>query len=232
MLLPSTFPQVSWTGVSHVVLGSRSWSRKTLLQQLSPPPLTLTAADINEEAAAAASNACTARDTVLSIGLAKLRAVLPFHVSPGDGSRRGVKGVAGRTLVICGDAVVTHGDAILGKPATVDAARALLRTYHMAPVTTVSSLVVADAEGGAYWAGIDEAEVYFHALPDAVIEAMLADGGMESAGALRIEHAAVQPFIDCIVGDLSAVMGFSQPLCARLVAAALDDNDAGTPLSV
>lgn len=72
------------------------------------------------------------------------------------------------------------------------------------------------------WSGVDEAEVYFHPMPNHVIEELVLNGGsMQSAGGLRIEHPLVEQYTDCIIGHKSAVMGFSTPLANRLLEQAI-----------
>lgn len=293
-------PEVSWRGVSRLILGSKSWSRKTLLQQLHPPPFDVIVADIDEKAITADNPT----DLVTRIAIAKARALLqrpavtkqvPLPASPMPNSttppttppttsttattgtgvaptgscnkkskkKRNVTDATatdpddldshhdsdeddddnddddsdddddeGRTLMICGDAVVVHKGVVLGKPKDKEQAVQFLRSYADAPVTTVSSIVVVDVRSRCYWAGVDEAEVYFRGLPDRVIHKLVDDGGaLQSAGALRIENADVQPFVECIVGDMSAVMGFSQPLLASLVSSIMIDEMEGTKLA-
>lgn len=265
-MMPSTIPTVSWTGVSRVILGSKSWSRRMLLGQLEPPGLDYVVADIDEHAAAKDCGDA-ARDIVSKVGIAKARAIMskPSLLRPVLSAPKEEKSTAtddpdafenqddmdaddddddddghdsmtnssdgGTVLLICGDALVTHGGKVVGKPANRDEARTWLKSYGGGlPVTTVSSIVITDVRQNVFWSGVDEAEVYFRPLGEAVIEKVLDDGALQSAGALRIEHPDIQPFIECIVGDISAVMGFSQPLCAQLVTDALNDTGVSTQL--
>lgn len=206
-------PSVSWDRVSRLILGSQSWSRRTLLQELGPPPFDTIVPDIDERAIAADSP----RALVVAIARAKARALLgrPDVAAVCAAQRESEPGK--KTLLICGDAVVTHKGAVLNKPADAGDARRMLRGYADAPATTVSAAVVVDVATGLCCQAVDEAEVYFRALPDAVVDRVIADGALQSAGGLRIEHEAVQPFVECVVGDVSAVMGFSLPAVARLV---------------
>lgn len=207
-----------WAGLSRLVLGSKSWSRRTLLQELNVPEFEIQVADIDERAISAP----TPQELVLQIGIAKARALSDrVKVSDDDGT----------TLLVCGDSVVTHGGSVLGKPRDVSHARSILRSYATAPATTVSSIVVLDIRRGVYWAGVGEAEVYFRAMPDEVIEEMIETGGaMESAGALRIEHPKVKMYTECIIGERSAVMGFPLSLAERLLQQALRGGDDGTSI--
>lgn len=229
-MMPATPPNINWSGVSRVILGSKSWSRKTLLREVKAPAFDIIVPAIDERAIKRDS----ARDLVLAIAVAKARALVTrgevVVAGPRASDSTAGPSPTGKTLLICGDAVVTHKGAILGKPRDVEEAWAFLRSYADAPVTTVCSVVVVDVGRRVFWSGVDEAEVYFRPLHDEVIGRVIDDGALESAGGLRIEHVAIQPFIDCVVGHVSAVMGFSQPVLADLVQRALSDHPSGEKL--
>lgn len=208
---PRKVSDANWRGLQRLILGSKSWSRRTLLAELGVPAFTIVSPDIDETSIRHAD----ARVLVLSIAQAKARALL----SRGDVRAEG----PGKTLLVCGDSVVKHKDRILEKPDSEDEARAFLRSYATAPATTVSSVVVVDVGERRVWEGIDEAEVYFREMPEDVIEELVTTGGsMESAGGLRIEHPRVAQYTECVIGHRSAVMGFSQPVVERLMREALE----------
>lgn len=211
----------SWTGLAKLVLGSKSWSRKTLLRELNVPEFSIVVADIDEDAIPGS----TPPALVLAIGLAKAHAILDSkHIEPASDA-------LGKTLLVCGDSVVTHKGQVLGKPRSKEHARATLRSYASAPATTVSSIVVVDVATSRCWAGVGEAEVYFRAMPDSVIDELVENGGsMESAGGLRIEHPLVEKYTECIIGEKSAIMGFPQGLAERLLRNAIADDEGGKPL--
>lgn len=194
------------------MLGSKSWSRRTLLSELGVPSFDIVVPDIDEESIRGGSP----NELVLAIGNAKVRALLArSEVLPAPPQ-------TGKTLLVCGDSVVKHKDRILEKPRDEDEARSFLRSYATAPATTVSSIVVVDVASKRKWEGVDEAEVYFREMPEDVIEELIRTGGsMESAGGLRIEHPRVAQYTECIIGHRSAVMGFSQPLVTQLLEHAL-----------
>lgn len=202
-LLFGDMPSIeTWSGVSRLILGSTSWSRSHLLRTLNPPDFETIAPDIDERSI----HAPTPQALVLSIGLAKAAALLPRIKTSPD------------TYLIVGDSVVTHKSSVLGKPTSADHARQILKSYATAPATTVSSVVVIDVSRRLYWGGVSEAEVYFRAFPDDVIEELIESGGaMQSAGGLRVENPIVERYTDCILGEKSAVMGFSTSLCERLI---------------
>lgn len=201
-----------WHGLAKLVLGSKSWSRRTLLAELQVPPFTLAVPDIDE----GSIRHSDARELVLAIGNAKAVALLARSaVEPAPAA-------AGKTLLVCGDSVVRHKGRVLEKPADENEARAFLKSYATAPATTVSSVVVVDVASRKKWQGVDEAEVYFREMPEDVVEELVTNGGaMESAGGLRIEHPLAVRYTECIIGHRSALMGFSQPLVEELMLKAL-----------
>lgn len=197
-----------WASISRLVLGSKSWSRRTLLQQLCVPEFEIQVPSIDERAIRHRDP----RIMVLNIAIAKARHLIPL-IHPAD---------SGKTILITGDSVVTHKHHVLGKPADVAEAHALLTSYSTAPSTTIASIAVVDVAKRLVWSGVDEAEVYFHSMPPNVVHNLANEAGaLESAGALRIEHPDVQPYIECVIGHKSALMGFSLPLAERLLSKAL-----------
>lgn len=208
--MPTT--STRWHGIAKLILGSKSWSRRTLLSELKVPPFSLVIPDIDESKIRIED----ARELVLAIGNAKAVALLDRNaVEPAPAA-------SGKTLLVCGDSVVKHKDRILEKPVDMAEARAFLKSYASAPATTVSSIIVVDVVARKKWEGVDEGEVYFREMPDDVIEELVTKGGaMESAGGLRIEHPLAVQYTECMIGYRSAVMGFSQPLAEELLLRAL-----------
>ena len=206
-------------------MGSKSWSRRTLLSTIDGlPGFDIVVADIDEEAVIAGKS-LSPQETVAEIGLAKARALLASGKIPL------VKKAGG--FLITGDSVVTHKGMILGKPKDKTEARSILTSYAsgVAPATTVSSVVVVDLGRNVYWKAVDEAEVYFREMPQAVIDELLeSNDTLESAGALRIEHPLVEKYTDCIIGERSSVMGFPTLVVERLLRNACQSIDNGTPL--
>lgn len=202
-----------WSGLAKLVLGSKSWSRRTLLSELQVPPFEIVTPDIDESSIRHPS----AVKLVLALGNAKARAIIDRNVIELPSEK------LGKTLLICGDSVVRHKGMILEKPNNYDQAKQYLNSYATAPATTVSSIIVVDVARKWKWQGVDEAEVYFRKMPENVIDELVKNGGaMESAGGLRIEHPLAVKYTECIVGDKSAVMGFSQPLVRQLIHQALE----------
>lgn len=201
-------------GIASLVLGSKSWSRSTLLAEVVSD-FSVAVAGIDESAIRDEN----ARNLVLLLGHAKADALLVAGSLPDRPER------PGKHLMITGDSVVTHKGRILEKPETAEEAREFLESYATAPATTVSSIVVTDLVSGMRWDGVAEAEVHFRRLPDDVIDDLIQNGGsMESAGGLRIEHPSVERYTDYILGEKSAVMGFSTLLCEDLLTRAVSGD--------
>lgn len=137
-------------------------------------------------------------------------------------------------LVITADQVVAHDGQIREKPGSVDEARQFMRTAGESASETVSAIVVTDSVTGRRVAGIDVVRIYLRPLPDEIIEDRIADGEIfYCAGALRIEDPVIEPYIECIDGDLDSVMGLPKLLTARLIAellAAIPSFDQQTRL--
>uniref|UniRef100_A0A0D9XT00 Maf-like protein n=1 Tax=Leersia perrieri TaxID=77586 RepID=A0A0D9XT00_9ORYZ len=74
------------------------------------------------------------------------------------------------TLLITSDIVVVHEGIIREKPTTKEEARQFLNGYSGGHVSTVGSVVVTNLTTGKRFGSLDKAEVYFHDIPDEVIE--------------------------------------------------------------
>eukprot|EP00173_Palmaria_palmata_P005415 Plantae.Rhodophyta-Palmaria_palmata.ctg9586.p1 GENE.Plantae.Rhodophyta-Palmaria_palmata.ctg9586~~Plantae.Rhodophyta-Palmaria_palmata.ctg9586.p1 ORF type:complete len:216 (+),score=32.18 Plantae.Rhodophyta-Palmaria_palmata.ctg9586:36-683(+) len=202
------------------ILGSGSWSRRTILADIIPTFATA-CADIDESAIRDAD----ARKLVLLLGRAKADALIDSSALSAAVSSLPKRPCS---LLITGDSVVTHKGQILEKPSSKGEARRFLESYATGPATTVSSVVVTDLESGARWEGVAEAEVHFRKMPDDVIEELIETGGsMESAGGLRIEHPKVERYTDYVLGEKSAVMGFSKGLVEDLLLKATGSRGEG-----
>jgi len=66
--------------------------------------------------------------------------------------------------------VVVHEGIIREKPTTKEEARQFLKGYSGGHVSTVGSVVVTNLTTGKRLGSLDKAEVYFHDIPDEVIE--------------------------------------------------------------
>jgi len=207
-------------GLGRLILGSSSPTRRSILASMGFTDLYLRPAGIDENAIRFED----ATKLVSALAHAKADAVLaslaadpaPPPPPTSDGAP------VGATLLLTGDQVVVHAGRILEKPRNADDVRAYLAGYGSSPAVTVGSTVVTDVATGRRWEGADRAEVYFRPLPSAVVEGLIEEGAVFGcAGALMVEHALVGPFVECVVGEQSAVMGLSKTTTRGLIEAAL-----------
>jgi septum formation protein len=94
--------------------------------------------------------------------------------------------------------------------------------YSGSHVATVGSVVVTNLTTGKRLGSLDKAEVYFHDIPDEVIENLIDEGVVfRVAGGLLLEHPLTLPFVEAVVGSSDSVMGISKDLANKLIQDAL-----------
>ncbi|XP_072990327.1 uncharacterized protein [Typha latifolia] len=126
------------------------------------------------------------------------------------------------TLLITSDIVVVHEGIIREKPTTKEEARQFLKGYSGGHVSTVGSVVVTNLKTGRRCGGLDIAEVYFHDIPDEIIESLIDEGIVFNvAGGLLLEHPLTLPFVEQVVGATDSVMGLPKALTEKLIHEAL-----------
>eukprot|EP00249_Psilotum_nudum_P015449 c25333_g1_i5 orf=460-780(+) len=97
-------------------------------------------------------------------------------------------------------------------------------SYSMAAASTVGSVLVINLTTGKKSGGWDTAEIYFHQIPDEVIDSLINEGSvLYVAGGLMVEHPLISPLIDAIVGTLDSVMGLPKDLTNSLIKEVLQD---------
>ncbi|KAL4649968.1 hypothetical protein ACB092_01G052100 [Castanea dentata] len=65
-------------------------------------------------------------------------------------------------------------------------------------------------------------QVYFHTIPDEIIEKLIEEGTvLYVAGGLITEHPLILPFIKQVVGTIDSVMGLPKALTEKLIKEAL-----------
>ncbi|XP_073103560.1 uncharacterized protein [Elaeis guineensis] len=126
------------------------------------------------------------------------------------------------TLLITSDIVVVHEGIIREKPTSKEEARQFLKGYSGDHVSTVGSVVVTNLKTGRRYGGLDKAEVYFHDIPDEIIENLIDEGVVfRVAGGLLLEHPLTLPFVEAVVGATDSVMGLPKALTEKLIREAL-----------
>ncbi|KAB5527906.1 hypothetical protein DKX38_021753 [Salix brachista] len=118
------------------------------------------------------------------------------------------------TLLITADQVVVYEGAIREKPAGKEEAREFIKGYSGGHAATVGSVLVTNLKTGFRKGEWDRVEIYFHEIPDEVIEKLIEEGiVLRVAGGLIIEHP--------LVGTTDSVMGLSKALTKKLIEEAL-----------
>ncbi|CAK9152406.1 unnamed protein product [Ilex paraguariensis] len=126
------------------------------------------------------------------------------------------------TLLITADTVVDYDGTIREKPSSKEEARQFIKGYSGGHVSVVGSVIVSNLTTGGRKGGWDKAEVYFHDIPDEVIDSLVEEEIMLNvAGGLMLEHPLTLPFIDTVVGTADSVMGLPKALTENLIQEAL-----------
>ncbi|KAJ6874254.1 hypothetical protein NC651_032925 [Populus alba x Populus x berolinensis] len=110
------------------------------------------------------------------------------------------------TLLITADQVVVYEGVIREKPASKEEAWEFIKGYSGGHAATVGSVLVTNLKTGFRKGEWDRVEIYFHEIPDEVIEKLIEEGiVLRVAGGLIIEHPLVLPYIKEVVGFLIPV---------------------------
>ncbi|RLN12084.1 hypothetical protein C2845_PM09G07410 [Panicum miliaceum] len=197
---------------SQLILGSSSVARKHILEEMGLEFQVMTA-DIDEKSIRRENP----DDLVMVLAEAKADAIMS-RLNIADYQKEGSQ----PTLLITSDIVVVHEGIIREKPTTKEEARQFLKGYSGGHVSTVGSVVVTNLTTGKRLGSLDKAEVYFHDIPDEVIENLIDEGVVfRVAGGLLLEHPLTLPFVEAVVGSSDSVMGLSKEIANKLIHDAL-----------
>uniref|UniRef100_A0A0E0CXI4 Maf-like protein n=1 Tax=Oryza meridionalis TaxID=40149 RepID=A0A0E0CXI4_9ORYZ len=128
------------------------------------------------------------------------------------------------TLLVTADQVVIHDGVIREKPSTPEEARKFIKGYSESHAATIGSVLVTNVKSGARKEGWDKAEVYFHKIPDEVVESLIEEGDVfYVAGGLLVEHPLTSPLVEAIVGTIDSVMGLPKSLTEKLIKESLEE---------
>ncbi|KAF5798656.1 putative nucleoside triphosphate pyrophosphatase Maf-like protein [Helianthus annuus] len=193
---------------AKIILGSSSMARRKILQEMGFD-FTVMAADIDEMSIRREKP----EDLVLALAEAKADAIV---------SRLGIQGHkeenAHPTLLLTADTVVVYEGMIREKPSSKEEARHFVKGYSGGCAVVVGSVVVTNLSTGSRKQGWDKSEVYFHDIPEEVIDRLIDDGvTLNVAGGLMLEHPLTAPFVDTVIGTPDGVMGLSKSLTQKLL---------------
>ncbi|XP_009772917.1 uncharacterized protein [Nicotiana sylvestris] len=94
--------------------------------------------------------------------------------------------------------------------------------YSGGQATVVGSVVVTNLTKGIRKGAWERSEVYFHEIPDEVIDSLIEEGIiLNVAGGLMLEHPLTLPFVDTVIGTADHVMGLPRSLTEKLIQEAL-----------
>ncbi|XP_022741111.1 maf-like protein DDB_G0281937 isoform X4 [Durio zibethinus] len=118
--------------------------------------------------------------------------------------------------------VVVYKGMIREKPCSKKEAREFIKGYSGGHAAVVGSVLVTNFRTGASKGGWESAEVYFHDIPDEVMDNLIDEGiPFKVAGGLMLEHPLTLPFVDSVIGAADTVMGLSKSLTEKLIQEAL-----------
>ncbi|XP_019154749.1 PREDICTED: maf-like protein DDB_G0281937 isoform X3 [Ipomoea nil] len=133
-----------------------------------------------------------------------------------------MKEILGPTLLITADTVAVYEGVIREKPSGKEEARQFIKGYSGGQASVVGSVVVTNLTTGKRKTGWELSEVYFHEIPDEVIDNLIEEGIiLNVAGGLMLEHPLTLPFVDTVVGTADHVMGLPKALTEKLIEEAL-----------
>ncbi|XP_022765881.1 maf-like protein DDB_G0281937 isoform X8 [Durio zibethinus] len=194
-----------------IILGSSSIARRKILAEMGYE-FTLMSADIDEKDIRKENP----EDLVMALAEAKAEAIL--HRGPvGDYIKE-----ADPTLLITSDQVVIYEGVVREKPANEKEAREFIQGYSGGHAATVGSVLVTNLKTGFRKGAWDRVEIYFHEIPDEIIEKLIEEGTvLHVAGGLIIEHPLIKPYVKQVVGTTDSVMGLPKALTQKLIKEAL-----------
>ncbi|XP_048335703.1 uncharacterized protein LOC107424582 isoform X4 [Ziziphus jujuba] len=121
------------------------------------------------------------------------------------------------------DAIISRLKGVIReKPSTKEEARNFIKGYSGGQAAVVGSVLVTNLKTGKRKGGWAIAEVYFHDIPDEVIDSLIEDGvTLNVAGGLMLEHPLTLRFVEAVVGTSDTVMGLPKELTEKLIREAL-----------
>ncbi|OMO56911.1 Maf-like protein [Corchorus capsularis] len=195
-----------------IILGSSSMARQRILAEMGYEFEIMTA-DIDEKSIRKEKP----EDLVTALAEAKADAIISRLQNTGI-----LEKDAQTTLLITADTVVVYKGTIREKPCSEEEAREFIKGYSGGNAAVVGSVLVTNLQTGTRKGGWESAEVYFHDIPNEVIDSLIDEGiPFKVAGGLMLEHPLTLPFVDAVIGATDTVMGLSKSLTEKLMEEAL-----------
>ncbi|XP_077231426.1 uncharacterized protein LOC143864381 [Tasmannia lanceolata] len=196
----------------QIILGSSSAPRQQILAEMGYE-FTIMAADIDEKGIRRENP----EELVMTLAEAKADAIMSKlqHIDFQKDDEP--------TVLITADQVVVYEGIIREKPSNEEEARQFIKGYSVGHAVTVGSVFVtkfcsSKKKLGDFINDWDVVQIYFHAIPDEVIENLIEEGAvLKVAGGLLSEHPLMSPLIESLVGTADSVMGLPKALTERLI---------------
>ncbi|XVE56056.1 hypothetical protein DITRI_Ditri03aG0206200 [Diplodiscus trichospermus] len=181
-----------------IILGSSSIARRKILAEMGYE-FTLMSADIDEKGIRKEKP----EELVMALAEAKADSIVSKLQPISNQEKDEIP-----TILIAADTVVVYEGTVREKPANEKEAREFIK---------VTNLKTGFRKGE--W---DRVEIYFHEIPDEIIEKLIEEGTvLHVAGGLIIEHPLIKPYVKQVVGTTDSVMGLPKALTEKLIKEAL-----------
>lgn len=201
----------------HVVLGSKSSTRRAILTEMGVSHEIVTA-DIDEKAI----RRDDPKELVLALADAKADAIVARLRT--DSST--IKSPIDDALLITADQVVVYDGVIREKPESEAEARAFIAGYGVAPAVTVGAIAVTDLRTGRRVVRADSSSIAFDPVPEEVIDFLVEEGECAfCAGGLMVEHPKMAPLTREIKGSMDSLMGLSKTVVGGLLMDAIAERE-------
>ncbi|EXB37256.1 Maf-like protein [Morus notabilis] len=196
----------------QIILGSASMARRQLLKEMGYE-FSLMTADIDERSIRKEKP----EELVMALAEAKADAIISRLKSRGQ-----LEESTEEKLLITADTVVVSKGMIREKPSSKEEARDFIKGYSGSQAAVVGSVLVTNLKTGKRKGGWERAEVYFHDIPDEVIDTLVEEAiTLNVAGGLTLENPLILRFVEAVIGTGDAVMGLPKALTERLIQEAL-----------
>ncbi|GMN22218.1 hypothetical protein TIFTF001_045625 [Ficus carica] len=155
-------------------------------------------------------------ELVMALAEAKADAIISKLKSTGQ-----LEGAAEKLLITADTVVVSQG-MIREKPSSKEEARDFIKGYSGSQAAVVGSVLVTNLKTGKRKGGWERAEVYFHDIPEEVIDSLVEEAiTLNVAGGLTLENPLILRFVEAVIGTSDAVMGLPKALTEKLIQEAL-----------
>ncbi|KAF9678314.1 hypothetical protein SADUNF_Sadunf07G0022000 [Salix dunnii] len=175
-----------------IILGSSSLARRQILNEMGYE-FTVVTADIDEKSI----RKDKPEELVMALAEAKANAIIERLRIEGH-----VEEDARATLLITADTVVVSNGMVREKPNNKEEAREFIKGYSGGHAAVIGSVVVSNLTTGIQNGAWEKAEVYFHEIPDEIIDSVIEEGStLHVAGGLTLEHPLTSPFVEAVVSS-------------------------------